>query len=177
MYMKKPKSRQHDVIGRLKRAVVAHSTERDRDRRTRALAATWIVYHLGAALAMARKGAEGSNRGSRSELRRRQYALGQFQRIVNDIHYYVLAACKSCYEHHEAYMKAHPVTPQTDFELWVFELHNAVNHRIGKPPATDFEAVRDHYRGQLALLEGHATVETLSRALPAVAGRYCYSCG
>jgi len=39
--------------------------------------------------------------------------------------------CDICRTHYTQYYNAHPVT--VDISLWLFSLHNDVNHRIGKP--------------------------------------------
>ena len=97
-------------------------------------------------------------------------------KIVDDIRHYVLPVCASCYSHHEEYITANPISKVTDYERWVFDLHNDVNARIGKSYVADFEAVRDYYRQQLDTLGPKITMTRLSNALPAIAGRYCYNC-
>lgn len=155
----------------LRQLTAAHElrlSERDHKRRVTALAQTWILYHLGSAVAQ------------RSLLRNHNkcklYTFKLFMKIVDDIRHYVLPVCASCYSHHEEYITANPISKVTDYERWVFDLHNDVNERIGKSSVADFEAVRDYYRQQLDTLGPKITMTRLSNALPAIAGRYCYNC-
>lgn len=155
----------------LRQLTAAHElrlSERDEKRRVAALAKTWIVYHLGGTMAQRAL--------IRNDNKCKIYTFKLFMKIVDDIRHYVMPACASCYSHHEEYIKANPISQITDYEKWVFDLHNAVNERIGKSSLPDFDAVRDYYRDQLDALGTKITMTRLSRALPAIAGRYCYNC-
>lgn len=153
----------------ISRLVSAHGSgipERDEARRRTALAQTWVLLHLGGALAQ------------RSSLRNKKgkYAFDAFKKLSEDAKHYVLSACSTCRSHYDEYLKTNAFTQNTDFERWVFDLHNSVNERLNKDVEGDFEQVRDYYRKELESLGRDITITKLSNALPAIAGRYCYSC-
>lgn len=126
---------------------------------------TWILYHCAGALA------------ARLQKDAPRYAESSFSKVSTEIHLFVLSACSACQKHHTEYLQLHPA--KLDYERWVFDLHNAVNHRRRKPeiPDAEFEAVRAHYRAQLARLGRRATATLLTQRLPIVSQRYCYDCG
>ena len=108
------------------------------------IAQSWIVYHLAAALA------------ERNRRHNDRFATETMRKISLDLHHFVLTACKACSDHHLAYLAAHPVDDavalEGGFEEWVFDLHNAVNQRAGKPVLAKGEhlpAVVAHYREAL----------------------------
>lgn len=124
---------------------------------------TWIVYHLGAALAQ-------------RSIKNKTVARNIFRKICMDIHHFVLSACESCKEFHNAQLKETPIWKITDYEKWVFELHNKVNEKLGKVHYDNFETVRDHYRTELMSLGKGVTASLLSSNIPVLIGRYCYDC-
>lgn len=135
------------------------------------IAQSWIVYHLAAALA------------ERNRRHNDRFATETMRKISLDLHHFVLTACKACSDHHLAYLAAHPVDDavalEGGFEEWVFDLHNAVNQRAGKPVLAKVEhlpAVVAHYREALDCLGRGATTTLLSRALPVLTSRFCYGC-
>ena len=135
-------------------------------KRKHAFQVAWIVYHLSAALAA---------RQSRRSRASSTFARDGFRKMMLDIHNFVVKACEACAVHHEDYMRTHPVGQ--DFEKWVYELHNAVNRRVGHPEEEDFATVQKHYQNQLDAIGGdRVTMATLSRALIAINGRFCYEC-
>lgn len=131
-----------------------------------AMGQAWIAYHLAAGLAH-----RALERGNP-----RTYCVNLLFKMSNDIHHFVLQSCKTCHSHHREYCQRFPIKKCTDFERWVFDLHNAVNERVQKPTETDFEKVREHYRQQIVSLGDDANIMTISRAMPAIFGRYCYNC-
>jgi hypothetical protein len=131
-----------------------------------AMRQAWIAYHLAAALA-----AQALQRGGA-----RKYCISLLQRMSKDIHYFVLQSCKVCHMHHHEYCARVPIRKCGDFERWVFDLHNCVNRNLDKPIEKDFDAVRDYYRGQIESLGTDANVTSISKAMPAIFGRYCYDC-
>ena len=134
-----------------------------------AMAQSWIIYHLAGALAQ--RAVERGNKPT--------YAASVLARVSADIHHYVLQSCRSCFDHHAAYLRLHPIDGQVrDFEKYVFDMHNHVNVVADKPQLTpvDFTAVREHYRGTLGRMGKQTTATVLSKSLPAIYGRYCYDC-
>lgn len=135
------------------------------------IAQSWMAYHLAGALA------------ERNRRHNDAFAVQTLRKISLDLHHYVLVACKACSDHHLAYLAEHPVETalglEGGFEEWVFDLHNAVNRRAGKPVLAKPEhlpRVVAHYREALGCLGRGATTTLLSRALPVLTSRFCYGC-
>ena len=137
------------------------------------IAKAWIIYHLSGALA---------DRNCR--LHNAKFALHNFKRVSQDLHHFVLVACKTCSDHHLDYINKNPMMEalQSDggLEEWVFDLHNAVNARTGKAvldKARHLQSVKTHYRIALENLGRRVNSTILSRALPILTMRHCYGCG
>lgn len=62
----------------------------------------------------------------------RQGSTESREHFVNLLHElsYVLP-CETCRGHMQAYLKMNPVS-ESNFFLWTFQFHNAVNYRLGK---------------------------------------------
>lgn len=131
-------------------------------------AQTWILYHLAGALAQR----------TLETSRKRRIATEQLERLAMDIHHFVLVVCGSCYTHHALMLREFPISECADFEKYVFDMHNRVNERVGVKALApeDFDAVREHYRTSLESMGRGVTATVLSRSLPILAPRFCYSC-
>lgn len=142
--------------------------ENDLQMQRKALAQTWIVYHLAAAHAQVTL-----ERGGK-----RRLASGHLTQVALDIHHFVLAVCSSCLAHHSSALQETPIRSCDDFERWVFNLHNSVNKRLrlAELPDSEFEAVRTFYRASLKSLGPRVTSASLSRNLPTLRPRFCHSC-
>jgi len=59
------------------------------------------------------------------EMRTLQWLVGHLETIV---------PCQECRTHIEEYRRRHPVPDQSpeDYNYWLWEFHEAVNHRLGK---------------------------------------------
>lgn len=133
-----------------------------------AFAQSWIVYHLAAAAAQ-----------RHFKPASRRYATGLLRKVALDLHYFVLSACPRCAQHHLSYLREHPIEGAQDLERWVFDLHNDVNARTGKPllAESEFEAVAQHYREALQCVGPKGVhAKLLSSALPVLRTRWCYRC-
>ena len=135
------------------------------------IAQSWIIYHMAGALA------------ERNRRHNDKFAIETLRKISLDLHHYVLTACKTCSDHHIAYLDKHPVNGalllKGGFEEWVFDLHNAVNQRAGKVVLSKEEhlpRVVAHYREALECVGKGGTTGLLSRALPILTTRFCYGC-
>lgn len=135
------------------------------------IAQSWIIYHLAGALA------------ERNRRHNNWFATQTMRKISLDLHHYVLSACERCSRHHLDYLEKHPVQEalalEGGFEEYVFDLHNNVNERAGKPvlaKGDHLPAVVAHYREALACLGKGASATVLSRALPILTSRFCYGC-
>ena len=153
---------------------------------------SWIVYHLSAALAMREM--------RRNPPGKRSYAINIFNTVQSNIRFFVIAACKTCSQHHEEYLKKNPIifdnkneTSLGCFEYksgnktkyivnlqeWVFKLHNAVNLEIGKSildKDMHLEKVIKHYDDSLIKYGKGMTASVLCNSLTFLIDKYCYKC-
>lgn len=56
-------------------------------------------------------------------------AKEHFSKFLHELSY--ILPCETCRGHMQAYLKTNPIT-ESDFFLWSFQFHNAVNYRLGK---------------------------------------------
>lgn len=76
-----------------------------------------------------------------------------------------LLPCPYCRDHLQSYLKQHPFVLPDDTYLWktyipqyFYDLHNSVNHRLGKP-AFSRESLSETYRDSGRMRDVFATVE------------------